>query len=357
MPSLRRIGALAVVLVGAYFWLLAPSSTEKKETLLFERRIIGVADLHGDYDHALAVLRNTGVIAPDSTKWIAGKDILVSTGDTVDRGDDTIKLYTLYQSLREQSAKAGGQVINLLGNHEMMNALHDWRYVTNGDIDSFGGEAGRRRAMSIDGWLGKEWLDFYNVTANVALLPNAARGIIDDWVTSSSITFVHGGITPHWANMGTDAINELGHSLLLKALSSPSEEYDLPNNITKPELALWSSDGPFWYRGYATDDETTACALVQQALHGLGSYRMVMGHTPHFSGIRRRCKDDQILVIDTGISKAYGGAQSAIVMKSALSSVAYGKGNAWVVEHNTTAHYVGRSQQPLQRYRQMHVQP
>ncbi len=39
-----------------------------------------------------------------------------------------------------------------------------------------------------------------------------------------------------------------------------------------------------------------------------------MGHTPHFDGFVIRCREAGILLIDTGISKAYGGEQSALVI-------------------------------------------
>ncbi len=39
------------------------------------------------------------------------------------------------------------------------------------------------------------------------------------------------------------------------------------------------------------------------------------GHTPHLDGFVTRC-DNKILLIDTGISRAYGGEQSALVIDS-----------------------------------------
>jgi hypothetical protein len=42
--------------------------------------------------------------------------------------------------------------------HEIMNAIGDWRYVTPDDIKTFGGSRARQEALSSDGWLGKEWL-------------------------------------------------------------------------------------------------------------------------------------------------------------------------------------------------------
>lgn len=76
--------------------------------------------------HAHNVLRMASLIS-SSGHWIGGHDVLVSTGDIVDRGDDTIELYRLFDRLRKEASEVGGEVRNLLGNHEIMNALGDWR--------------------------------------------------------------------------------------------------------------------------------------------------------------------------------------------------------------------------------------
>lgn len=349
MTLLGSVVTLAIVLLGIYF-------VERTPDPHFARRIVAIGDLHGDYDHALAILRHTDIIGTNTTDWIAGKDILVNTGDTVDRGNDTVKVYQLFQSLREQSAKMGGQVITLLGNHEMMNAMHDWSYVAPGDIESFGGAEARRKAISTDGWLGKEWLHHYNVTASVRLLPKEAckYGPMD------AAVFVHGGITPEWAAIGTDTINALGHSLLSKALADPNSSGALPANTTDEERSLWERSGPFRYRGYALEKNETACPTIKTALDTLGYDHMVMGHTPQMDGIVKRCNGTGIL-IDTGISSVYGGKQSALVFESELGagwtqsndgSKVYDR--YWAAYHRISAHQLGEPARVLNRVYYVH---
>ena len=43
--------------------------------------------------------------------------------DIVDRGPDTIAIYRFFQTLRPQAEAAGGALVSLLGNHELMNSL------------------------------------------------------------------------------------------------------------------------------------------------------------------------------------------------------------------------------------------
>lgn len=307
-------------------------------TTHLHHRTVAVADLHGDYAHALNVLHMSGVIDRDSSGglqalplWSGSRATLVSTGDIVDRGDDTIPLYRLFSSLRSQAARAGGRVFNCLGNHEMMNALGDWRYVTQGDVNSFGGVDGRKHAISVDGWVGQEWMEHYDVSHSLPLFPLAdlekLQGLPQGY-TPPQANFVHGGIHPSWTHGKPTPLADIvatGHSLLNKTLTRQADPYEplargrLPPTTTPHEHDIWTAEGPFWYRGYATEaDETVACDLATQAAKALHVDFLVMGHTPHFDGFVHRCDPPLIHLIDTGISRAYGGEQSALVFDSEL---------------------------------------
>lgn len=113
-------------------------------TTSFTRHIVAVGDLHGDMPNAQRVLRFAGVLN-DLGDWSGDVDFLVQTGDIIDRcvvcitpylsnynclhrrGDDTIPLFTMMDELRAQAAAVGGTVLSVLGNHEWMNAIGDWR--------------------------------------------------------------------------------------------------------------------------------------------------------------------------------------------------------------------------------------
>src|SRR3954454_14345753 len=51
-------------------------------------------------------------------------------------------------------------------NHEFMNAMHDWRYVDPGDLESFPvpHEKTRLEAFSLNGSIGADWMTDYGVT-------------------------------------------------------------------------------------------------------------------------------------------------------------------------------------------------
>lgn len=351
-PLLTPLRLLLLFIALLTLYLLSDSLSSSPsfgtEPYKLHRRIVAVADLHGDLSQALSVLQMAR-ITDARGQWMGSEhDVLVSTGDLVDRGDDTIGLYRLFDGLRTWAGP--DRVKNCLGNHEVMNALGDWRYVTQGDIDSFGGVAARRKVMSTEGWIGQTWLGNYSVSHTISLLPSSeilelvARGLIpQDYVTPRA-SFVHGGIHPAAAKDGLAAINAIGHSLLLKALSEERPTGHLPPNTTEEEYSIWSELGPFWYRGYAYENQVEACRLADEARKALGpgvDY-LVMGHTPHLKGFVHRCHPPSIYLIDTGISRAYGGEQSALIFETSLEQNGGSKQPGWTESRKVVALYRGR---------------
>ncbi|GAA5817556.1 hypothetical protein MFLAVUS_011104 [Mucor flavus] len=254
----------------------------------FERRIVALGDLHGDLPNTLAILKFSNIIDEDH-HWIGGDAIFVQTGDVVDRGLDTIALYELIQNLRDEAPLQGGLVIPLLGNHEIMNLVGDWRYVYPGEPETFGGVAQRKKAFEADGFIG-EYLTLLNITTRVG-----------------STVFCHGGITPHFSKSGIDWINDQTHDSIIPYMHSHGRSGD--------KHGIFGGEGPTWYRGYALDDEEEVCSVLDTALELLEANRMVVGHTvQHDGAIHTRC-GGKVILIDIGISSAYGGRKGALEIR------------------------------------------
>ncbi|KAF8126896.1 Metallo-dependent phosphatase [Boletus edulis] len=331
----------------------------------FARRIIAIGDIHGDLENAGRVLQMAGVVDEDGN-WSGNTDVFVQTGDIIDRGDDTIELFQWMEDLREQAHGVGGEVISLLGNHEWMNTIGDWRYVYPSEIETFGSISARQKAVTI-GWLGSTWASNYTSAARLPLHsllgpPNTdyppekgsmyARANAGP-LSHAAFSFVHGGLAPTYPNLQPfpGAINNLSASLLRKLRSRspqppphPPHAYPgLPAGTTREEARLYGSDGPLWYRGWAEEEEYKVCEKVDEVLQKTGTRRMVMGHTPHLQSIVARC-GGKVLIIDTGISHAYGGALSALSIEYTLEPV---KGGGWKEQEVVKALYTEQEDELL----------
>ena len=158
-PLTRWCLLLAAVLV------LSGAAFAGQDTWTGVERIVAVGDVHGDFDQFVKVLRAAGVV-DEKNNWKAGKTHLVQTGDVLDRGGNSRKAMDLLMKLETQAAKAGGAVHALIGNHEAMVLLGDWRYVHRGEVESFGSAAAFREAMGPKGRYGR-WIRSHNTIIRI----------------------------------------------------------------------------------------------------------------------------------------------------------------------------------------------
>jgi hypothetical protein len=92
-------------------------------------RVLAIGDIHGAYEEFVAILQRAGLIN-QKLSWSGGRATLVQTGDYTDRGAGVRQVLDLLMRLEREAKSAGGQVVTLLGNHEVMNLIGDWRDVT-----------------------------------------------------------------------------------------------------------------------------------------------------------------------------------------------------------------------------------
>src|SRR5258708_18255317 len=84
----------------------------------------------------VAILGHTGLVDKEN-HWTGGKTTFVQVGDLLDRGPKPREVMNLMMALEKEAAQAGGRVVSLLCNHEMMNIMGDLRYVTPMNYGSF----------------------------------------------------------------------------------------------------------------------------------------------------------------------------------------------------------------------------
>lgn len=262
---------------------LACQAAERQDTWAGVERIVAVGDVHGDYEQFVRVLRAAEVI-DEKHDWAAGKTHLVQTGDVLDRGPDSRKAMDLLMKLEAQAAKAGGAVHALIGNHEAMMLLGDWRYMHPGEAAAFGGEAAYRKALSPDGTYGK-WLRSLNTVVRI-----------------NDILFVHAGLTSSCAKMSLREINEAVRRELAKG--------------DEDGLAM-RYDGPLWDRSLALGDDEEAAQELESVLKKHQAARMVVGHTVSRDGVEVRA-GGRLIRIDVGMCQYYGGPAACLVIEKGV---------------------------------------
>ena len=258
-------------------------------------RVVTIGDVHGDIDAARDALIAANVVDRQG-RWIGGSTFVVQTGDIFDRGDTEQAAIDWFETLEVQAAKAGGRFISLLGNHELMNAAGDFRYVTPGGFVDFEDVTG----------LDTKSLKFADIPQRVrarvaALAPGGPYAkvfgahnvvmIVDDTVYS------HAGVLGPWVTLLESANREARCWL------------DGQGSMAEVPTVLTAQDGPVWTRALAGSDvDCTAAAAVMRTL---GVTRMVLGHTVQPSGISSACSDT-VWRIDVGLARNYEGPIEAL---------------------------------------------
>lgn len=296
-------------------------------------RVVAVGDVHGAYDRFVAILRAAGLV-DNRARWNGGRAILVQTGDVLDRGPDSRRVLDLLRRLEREAARAGGRVYPLLGNHEVMRMVSDWRYVSAEEIAAFrtadSAELREQVYAAVAANLAKRAVEEKQPHDERAFreqfLKDIPLGFIEmrqafgpagdygKWlrerpavVKINGIVFAHGGIDVATAALGCAAIN-----------AAVRRDLDVIDPSPQQMLAMFSSSetGPLWYRGLAEDAEAgVAPPPVDAILQTIGARAIVIGHTVA-RGFRIRTRfDGRVVQIDTGM---LGGASYPGGVASAL---------------------------------------
>lgn len=290
-------------------------------------RIVAVGDVHGAYDRFVGILRAAGVVDARA-RWAGGKTHLVQLGDVVDRGPDSRKALDLLRQLERDAPKTGGRVHALLGNHEAMRLLGDFRYTTPGEYAAFAtpdsadarerfvtsAPPDRRDALVRElAPLGKiEMIESFGRTGEYGSFVRRLNAV----ERINGVLFLHGGISPAVAPLTCAQIN----ARVRRELSD-----DLLKTRDAPEKTLAAAeDGPLWYRGLAEESDAFA-PTVDEMLAAQHARAIVVGHTVRVNGRIDMRFGGKVFVIDTGMQPAYvaTGAASALEIRGGTISAIY----------------------------------
>ena len=250
-------------------------------------RVVAIGDLHGDIRATVRTLTFAGII-DEQQRWAGGDTTLVQLGDILDRGDSEYECWTLLQQLKAEAPAAGGQVVTLCGNHEVMNVLGR----AGPFIHALGHTAfGPDRVMA--------WAPGGKLAKQLAEFPVIA--IVGDSV------FVHAALPADATHENIEYINSETRAWLL------GERFEPPS-------FMWGGEGsPIWDRCLSSpsglEPHADDCKALRTALDRLGVARVVVGHTPQRT-VNCAC-DGAVWRCDTGMSQwVVGGACEALEITS-----------------------------------------
>ena len=206
----------------------------KKTSVEPSQSLVAIGDVHGDFDDFVAILQHIGLIDKQD-HWTGGKTTLVQVGDILDRGPKPRQVMDLLMALESEAGPAGGRVVSLLGNHEMMNIMGDLRYVTPVNFASFADSDSEKRQKSAyeeyAKWRNKhpelvaelpqpmelteaEWMARHPLGYVEQREAFSPKGEYGKWLRGhyalaeiGGEIFLHGGIHPDLARMKVDALN------------------------------------------------------------------------------------------------------------------------------------------------------
>jgi hypothetical protein len=304
-------------------------------------KLVAIGDLHGDYIVTIKSLKLAGVIPmntnyeedPEDIEWIGYDTYIVQLGDQVDRcrpsswyrdicSDDStykdegsdLKIMKLLDNLHIKAMTMGGAVISILGNHEIMNCVGDFRYVSPLEFEEFGeyfnskktqhkrifpyGHKERKAAFAPGGIIAKRFAALRHSIVQVG-----------NWV------FVHGGITPVLAEKySLDEMNDGIKKWLLGSRNKNTK--DMFNDLYEDD-----ESGIFWTREFGDLGnwrEGSSDRLFQKTLDLLNQkndrniknmvHGIIMGHTPQYMNMKgiNSSYNGKCWRVDVGASRAFG---------------------------------------------------
>jgi len=252
-------------------------------------RLVAIADLHGDLEAVQKAFRLAGAVDARDT-WIGGKLVVVQTGDVVDRGDDDKRILDWLDRVQAEAKAAGGELILLLGNHELMNVQGDFRYVTPGGFSAFGGGGPVATPAAAEGPEHARGRAAAFAPGGTYAKKLAAEHLV--FVRVGRSVFIHGGILPKYVSSLVESDQGV-HDWLL-------------GQSKKPPASVLDEDGLVWARDYSDKPKPVDCKHLDEVLARLDADRLVMGHTVQQAGINDAC-GGKAWRIDVGMSRYYKG--------------------------------------------------
>lgn len=237
--------------LGSFAVQLKPTLTIEPYSCKLPKKFLAVSDIEGEIAAFVMLLKDSGVIDANYN-WAFGQGHLFISGDMFDRGKYVTESLWLLYKIESEAEAAGGKVHFVLGNHDIMNIIGDFRYVNQ------------------------------KYTANATLMKETLLSLYAEntelgrWIRTKNIieqaeqfVFLHGGISPQVKALNLDylQLNNWGRTYMTAAGNCSTQDCTTVNK----------TNGLYWYRGMAEK------ALTQQEVDGIlqafNAKKIVIGHT------------------------------------------------------------------------------
>lgn len=229
-------------------------------------------DVHGEFDRIKTLLEGAGLIDEEG-HWQGGSRTVGLLGDLFDRGDDVTRLLWFLYRLEAEAHAVGGQVIVVLGNHEVMVMAGDLRYV-----------GGKEAALGFRHR--KLYSDLFD--------PHTS--ILGQWLASKpglvrmgDLLLAHGGVSPTYVDYSLGAFRDTLQSFMAESLfvrwNDPpflerfAQETTLDSaGVGRRYEFFFGPSSVLWYRGFVLAD--TLNAHLDKVLKRFDAAVHVVAHTP-----------------------------------------------------------------------------
>jgi hypothetical protein len=241
-----------------------------------------MGDLHGQLEKTTGHLRTAGLIDAQGT-WCGADATLCFLGDYCDRGPDGLGCIELVMRLQQQAPASGGQVLALLGNHEvlLLAARRFGMQLTNGLYEPF--RQGWKRNGGVDSDLAGLTAQHEAWLSNLPAMARLGRRLL---IHADARFYANLGWQPAEVNEALTTILHLHDALLWDSLLTAFTE----------RLTFYEPDGA---------DSTTA----QIFLTSFDAEQLIHGHTPisYMSGKRASEVTAPLFYADTLCVNVDGG--------------------------------------------------
>lgn len=250
-------------------------AVNKKTGSKSQRHII-VGDVHGELEGLKEILGQASLINR-AGNWSGKDSVLVQTGDVIDWGPHSVEAVRFLRTLQEQAAAAGGKVVRLCGNHELMLLQGNWRYA---NFDDPAGMAGQLREDIPAGKVLATYTDGTRLYTHAGLR-TMIRQAVEEGTTRRK---------------GLKGLSERLNRIFVDCLKTGNLETHPIFHVDSRRGGSHEIGGIFW-GDYSRITESENAYDIPQ----------VFGHTPTRKNGVEHSHSLKIIDIDAGMYKGYGG--------------------------------------------------